>query len=159
MATAPAKPRILSLYAERAADLMVPNPVSLRADANIREALVLFTDRGISAAPVIDEAGRPIGVLSRGDLLIHDREAGVRESSEDMEAEILPEGFQVKNVERTTVADLMTPAVFTVSSSDTPERVIREMVSLRVHRLFVVDDVGTLIGVISTMDILRRMTA
>ena len=33
--------------------------------------MTLFTDKGIHAAPVIDEAGRPIGVLSRSDLLIH----------------------------------------------------------------------------------------
>src|SRR5882672_8324363 len=64
----------LKLHAQTAADLMVPNPISLRADANIREALALLTDKGFSAAPVIDEAGRPIGVLSRGDLLVHDRE-------------------------------------------------------------------------------------
>ena len=68
-----AAPR-LRLYAETAADLMVVNPISLRADANVREALVLLTDKGFSAAPVIDEAGRPVGVLSRGDLLVHDRE-------------------------------------------------------------------------------------
>src|SRR5438132_12038583 len=66
--------RPLRLHAETAANLMVPNPISLRGDANVREALVLLTDKGFSAAPVIDEAGRPVGVLSRGDLLVHDRE-------------------------------------------------------------------------------------
>lgn len=159
MAAALAKARTLTLHAETAADLMVPNPVSLRADANIREALVLFTDRGISAAPVIDDAGRPIGVLSRGDLLIHDREAGAREFASANEAEEIPDGFHVENVERTPVSDLMTPAVFSVMAHDTPERVLREMLSLRVHRLFVVDEAGTLIGVITTMDILRRLRA
>lgn len=157
--TATANARILTLHAETASDLMVPNPVSLRADAGIREALVLFTDRGISAAPVIDDAGRPIGVLSRSDLLIHDREAGARAFDEGEEAETLPDGFQVENVDRTKVADLMTPAVFTVKAYDPPEKVIREMVSLRVHRLFVIDEVGTLIGVVSTMDLLRRLTS
>jgi CBS domain-containing protein len=159
MAIATANARILMLHADRAADLMVPNPVSLRADANIREALVLFTDRGISAAPVIDDGGRPIGVLSRSDLLIHDREAGVRAFGDEEEDRPMPDGFHVENVDRTLVADLMTPAVFKVHADDPPERVIREMVSLRVHRLFVVDEVGTLIGVISTMDLLRRLSA
>ncbi|MFO0863867.1 MAG: CBS domain-containing protein [Gemmataceae bacterium] len=157
MATATANARMLTLHANRAADLMVPNPVSLRADANIREALVLFTDRGISAAPVIDDGGRPIGVLSRSDLLVHDREAGFRAFGDEGEDRPMPEGFHVENVDRTLVSDLMTPAVFTVQANDPPERVIREMVSLRVHRLFVVDEVGTLIGVVSTMDLLRRL--
>ncbi len=38
------------------------------------EAVLLLTDRGFSAAPVIDDAGRPVGVVSRTDLLVHDRE-------------------------------------------------------------------------------------
>src|SRR6478609_2602246 len=61
-----------------AADLMADSPVSLRASAGIREALALFTDKNFSAAPVIDEAGHPVGVLSRSDLLVHEREHAVK---------------------------------------------------------------------------------
>src|SRR5262245_19873543 len=57
----------------RARDMMSANPVSIHRDAGIREALELLTDRGFGAAPVIDEAGRPIGVVSRTDILIHER--------------------------------------------------------------------------------------
>src|SRR5438128_1821807 len=64
----------LTLCAGNAAELMTPNPVSIRANATVREALALLLDHGYSAAPVIDDAGRPLGVLSRSDLLIHDRE-------------------------------------------------------------------------------------
>src|SRR5690349_10530953 len=68
----------LTLWAETAADLMMPNPMSLRAEATVREAVAALTDRGFSAAPVIDEAGRPVGVLSRADVLVHDREKGAK---------------------------------------------------------------------------------
>jgi CBS domain-containing protein len=54
---------------------MTPNPVSIREGATVREAVELLTGRGISGGPVIDEAGRPVGVLSRADILVHDREA------------------------------------------------------------------------------------
>ena len=64
----------LTLHAETAADLMVANPISLRAEAGVAEATALFTEKGIAAAPVIDEAGHPIEVVSRSDLLIHQRE-------------------------------------------------------------------------------------
>ena len=40
----------LSLHADTAADLMVSNPVSLRDDASLHEALVLFSKRRFSAA-------------------------------------------------------------------------------------------------------------
>src|SRR5712691_7549113 len=64
----------LRLAADTAADLMMPNPVSLRDNASLRDALVLLTTKGLSAAPVTDDAGHPIGVLSHSDLLIHQRE-------------------------------------------------------------------------------------
>jgi CBS domain-containing protein len=66
-------PRLI-LCAETAADLMVPNPVSIRAGATVKEAAAFLTDKGFSAAPVIDEAGRPVGVLSQSDIVVHDRE-------------------------------------------------------------------------------------
>src|SRR6202011_2496057 len=64
----------LTLDAVTAADLMSDNPVSIRAEASVMEAVAMLTDRGFSAAPVIDEAGRPVGVLSRADLVTHTRE-------------------------------------------------------------------------------------
>jgi CBS domain-containing protein len=61
-ATIPAPPALV-LAARTAEELMVPNPISLRDDATVPEAVALMTDRGFSAAPVIDEAGHPVGVL------------------------------------------------------------------------------------------------
>lgn len=49
----------LVLTAATAADLMTPNPVSVRDSATIKEAIAMLTDHGFSAAPVIDDAGRP----------------------------------------------------------------------------------------------------
>src|SRR5262245_45799710 len=66
-------PRLV-LRGDTAAELMTPNPVSLAAAASVKEAAAFLTDHHFSAAPVIDNAGRPIGVLSRSDIVIHDRE-------------------------------------------------------------------------------------
>ena len=64
----------LVLQAQTAADLMTPNPVSIRDTATLADAVALLTDKGFSGAPVIDEAGHPIGVVSRADIVAHDRE-------------------------------------------------------------------------------------
>jgi CBS domain-containing protein len=156
---------LFRLEAATAADLMADSPVSLRASAGVREALALFTDKSFSAAPVIDEAGHPVGVLSRSDLLVHEREHGLKVGhspayfyeQEARHGRSIPEGFEIEDVDDCTVGDLMTPAVFSVPPGTTIDKVIAEMVALHVHRLFVVDNSGTLIGVISTMDILRRL--
>jgi len=155
----------LTLRAETASDLMTRNPVSVRENATLREAIGLLIDRGYSAAPVIDEAGRPVGVLSRTDILVHDREHVEhlatmpeyynREELTTDENESLAEGFQVERVDPTRVRDVMTPAVFSVGPETPAVRVVGDMLSLKVHRLFVVDANGVLVGVISALDVLR----
>ena len=159
----------LGLRAETAADLMTPNPISVEADAFVGEAIALLIDRGISAAPVIDETGRPIGVLSRSDVLVHDRERAGHEGTiadyyhraelTTRSGESLPAGFEIENVDRTPVRDLMTPAVFAVAPESSAAEVVSEMLSLKVHRLFVVDSSGVLVGVISALDVLRHLKA
>src|ERR1044071_2159988 len=71
-------PPAMFLDAMTAEDLMTPNPISIHAGASAQEAVAMLTDRGFSAAPVIDEAGRPVGVLSRTDLLVHELENAAR---------------------------------------------------------------------------------
>jgi CBS domain-containing protein len=160
--TAP-PPSRLSLAKATAEDLMSTNPVSLAGDASVQEAIALLTDRGFSAAPVIDEAGRPIGVLSRGDILIHEREQvrhaslGDHEDWEETPRGTRHEGFSVEVVDPTSVRDVMTPVVFTVDLRTPAAKVVEQMLALRVHRLFVVDEDLALVGVVSTLDVLRHL--
>jgi CBS domain-containing protein len=136
---------------------MSPNPISISAEATVDEATALLTDRGFGAAPVIDQAGRPVGVVSRADILIHERERLHRlRPITDVHG---AHGYAVTEADPTTVGDIMTPGVFSVNPEAPAERVVRTMLDLRVHRLFVVDRVGSLIGVISSLDVLRNLHA
>src|SRR5258708_8722018 len=67
-------PPPLAMGARTARELMTPNPLSLRDTTPIQDAVAFLIDKGISGAPVIDEAGRPVGVLSQTDILIHNWE-------------------------------------------------------------------------------------
>jgi CBS domain-containing protein len=148
----------LTLHADTASDLMVPNPISIRAEASVAEAMLVFTKKGITAAPVIDDSGRPIGVISRSDLLVHQCEhekqrCGAYFHSSSFESvDATPKLSTAMNV-----AYLMTPAVFAVSEDTPVHRVINDMIGLQVHRLFVVDEDGTLVGIITTMDVLKQL--
>jgi predicted transcriptional regulator len=149
------------LPAHTAAELMTPNPLSLREDATLKEAIAFLVDRNISGAPVIDEAGRPVGVLSQSDVLVHDREEVTHLCPEIEYGSPLPREwwneFQVEKVDTTPVRDLMTPCVFCVSMDTPASGVIEQMRELNVHRLFVVDELGVLVGVVTAMDIVRRL--
>jgi CBS domain-containing protein len=140
----------LTLTAHTAAELMASDPVSLCANATIADAVYLFNQKGITAAPIIDEAGHPIGVLSRSDLFIHQQEAATQTAT-------LASQDTARSSGDVTVADLMTPTVFAVTPDTPARRVVAEMLALHVHRLFVVDKTGMLVGVISAMDVLRGL--
>jgi CBS domain-containing protein len=135
------------LRATNAAELMTPNPVSIRDTATVAEAIALFSSKRFHAAPVIDDAGRPVGVLSGSDILIHERERA-RFTSADAATSA-----------QTLVRDIMTPVVFSLSPEASPRRVIEDMAALNVHHLYIVDRAGVLIGVISALDIIRRLAA
>jgi CBS domain-containing protein len=139
---------------------MTPNPVSIRDNATVEEAVAFLVDTGYSAAPVIDDAGRPVGVLSRTDIVVHDRErlalpaSGPYYFEGEAQQAREPRGAQAGPLR---VADLMTPAIFSVPPETTLSRVAEQMVALNVHRLFVVDSNGVLVGVISALDLLANL--
>lgn len=134
-APVPAPPRP-TLWADTAADLMTDNPVSVRRDATVREALATMLDRRVSAAPVIDDAGRAVGVVSFTDVLVHQRAAPAADPPVD---------------------EVMTPGVFAVRPDRPADEVIAQLLRLKVHRLFVEDDQGAIVGVVTATDVLRRL--
>jgi len=156
----------MTLRAETAADLMTPSPVSIRDIATVREAVMFLTDRRISAAPVINDAGRPVGVISEADILRYDREhiehlvtvpdyylkgELTLHSGERLDA------FEVETADTDLVRDIMTPIIFAVRPETAAFEVVQELVRRRIHRLFVTDRDDSLVGVITTLDLLRRI--
>jgi len=106
---------------------------------SFEEALALFIERNVTAAPVTGEQGVPVGVLSVTDLLIHIRAS---DSSQVVPA---------------TVETMMTPTIFTVPAKMPAADVVRDMLRSHVHHLFVEDSAGKITGVISTCDVLRHL--
>ena len=60
-------------------------------------------------------------------------------------------------MDQTGVKEIMTPVVFSVAPDTPVRRVVEEMLALKVHRLFVVDGGGVLVGVVSATDILKHL--
>jgi CBS domain-containing protein len=150
-------------------ELMTDNPLSIPSDATALEAVQLLTARRFSAAPVINEAGHPVGVVSRSDLLkgllvLKDIDRSLEDDwfqcgnmiSDDTSVSVKNWNPQLDVV---TVSEIMTPLVIGLAPDDSIERAVELMLTEQVHRLFVMDDDGVLIGVISTFDILRNLKA
>lgn len=127
-------------FATRAEEVMTPNPLSIGELATLREAALFLTSKDISAAPVINEAGRPVGVISLADIVRCVHRSEVSDTR-------LP----------LTVREVMTPVVYFVRPDTLVANVVEDLLDCAVHRLFVVDDDEVLIGVISTLDLLKHL--
>jgi CBS domain-containing protein len=154
----------LVLLAKTAEDLMTVNPVSVREDATIPEAIAFLTAAGFSAAPVINEAGQPVGVVSKTDLLRQAIDAALEpaaiQAGHDGAALMCDpqQGQHGPFCQRAvTVGEIMTPAIVAVPRSATLAQVAAKMTARRVHRVFVLDKTGALVGVVSSLDILRAL--
>jgi CBS domain-containing protein len=86
---------------------------------------------GITAAPVVDDDGRPVGVVSLRDL--------------------------VTKTGGPTVADRMSNAVATVRATDPITHAARIIAETRYHHLPVVDAGGRVVGFVSALDLLSGM--
>lgn len=129
----------LTLHAGTAADLMTPAPVSLVDTASVAEASAFLTERGFGAAPVINAGGHPVGVVTKTDLVNHARHRGTTPA------------------DPTPVTAVMTPAVLTVRVETPARSVVEQLLEVGVHHLFVTDPSGVVVGVVSPIDVLRRL--
>ncbi|MBV9579804.1 MAG: CBS domain-containing protein, partial [Chloroflexi bacterium] len=51
-----------------AADIMTPDPLTLRPETSVHEAAEMLSEHRISGAPVVGENGQIVGVISEYDL-------------------------------------------------------------------------------------------
>jgi CBS domain-containing membrane protein len=151
--------RRLVLGAETALDLMEPGALTLPAAMPVREAARILSERGLSAAPVVDDGGRLIGVLSRADLVRH--ASAAEESADRTAVPSPPPGTEARDRQEQwptcRVGDLMTPVVLSLREKTPASAVADALLCLDVHQLFVTDEAGDLIGVISAKDIVRHL--
>lgn len=119
-------------------EIMTRNVLTVAAGADLKDAAWGLTLKGFSGAPVKDESGNVIGVLSKSDLIHPDKV----DSSPDRHG---------------TVRDNMTPLLLTARTGDPLKSAVRRMVDLSIHRLVVVDDRGELVGILTPMDVLRAL--
>jgi CBS domain-containing protein len=127
----------------RVADMMQTEVQTVLVDTPVNDAFVTLADSRISALPVVDGAGRLLGVISRSDIL-----ASKEEAEEDSQALL----------QDTPVQDLMTAPALTIAPSASVREAAKRMLAAGVHRLIVTDG-EHVIGVISTTDIVSAVAA
>lgn len=143
----------------RVADTMTTQVISVSANAMMSEAADLFLEKQITGAPVIDEQGRCVGVITATDF-VHCK-AEELESGEKIGHYLCsshPSGlYSIDEVRHDMVRQHMTPAVQTVDESALLVTAARCMCSQHVHRLIVVDERSAPVGVLTSLDLIKAL--
>ena len=149
-----------------AADIINPDVLSVQDHLTVAELAAFLVDQEISGAPVRNELGKLIGVVSVTDIVRsassdgeryapdHDPGFYVRGWEDRVEVEEL-ESFHFDD-ESLLVRDIMTPSVFAVEASTPVREVARSMMDSHLHRMLVVRD-EEVVGIVSTSDMLQMV--
>jgi CBS domain-containing protein len=112
-----------------AADIMTPDPLTFRPELSVHEAAQILFEHRISGAPVVDDQGRIVGIVSEYDLIARPG---------------------------ATVREVMTRDVVMVPSDATLDRVRAILVMQRLKRVPVTSE-SRLVGLISRADMVREL--
>jgi CBS domain-containing protein len=129
-------------------DVMTTEVVAVRSETTFKEMAAALRRYRVSALPVVDDAGRMLGVVSEADLLAKEALADPGPVAE------LVHRKDLRKAEGLTADDLMTREAVTASPDDPIEQAARMMHFMRVKRLPVVDCGGQLVGFVSRADVL-----
>lgn len=145
----------------RAREIMNLGVVSVPPEMPAREIAKLLVAEGISAVPVVDDQGAPVGVVSEGDLIGRDESA--REARRDWWLDIVAEGEALNtdflaNLRHNELLarDIMSAPVVTVEEDTDTREIARLLQSYRIKRVPVLRH-GRIVGIVSRADLLRAM--
>ncbi len=146
-----------------ARDLMTTRVVTVGPETPAREIARILAENRISAVPVVDGAGAPIGMVSEGDLVARDE--ADRVMRRDWWLTLLAEGEAMAGelmavlapMDR-TARDLMSAPIITIGESTDVADIARLLSTYRIKRVPVVED-GRIVGIVSRADLVRAMAA
>ncbi len=142
--------------------VMTRDVLTFAPDDRVDQAMVSLVERGIDGAPVVDDTGTVVGVLSTGDLIVQESRLHFPTVISILGATIeLPTAKRqfeddLRKTLGATVADVMNPDPVTIGADDTIEEAATLLHDHDISRLPVVDDSG-LVGIVARVDILRAL--
>lgn len=143
------EPELARLAGIQVRELMTTPAVTIRADALVHEAVPKMAERSLRTLPVVDAAGKLLGVISRLDILLAaghwSRSANQWNRLDEVGTELSVVGEAVVGRERRVLpgAPLL----------EVGESIARS----GIRRVAVVDESGRLLGVVAGMDLIRAL--
>jgi CBS domain-containing protein len=145
-------------------EYMDDDPLTVRPDTKAEDVAKLLGEHELHGVPVVNEAGRPVGIVTENDLVLADEEGDLHiphyvELFGGLVFLESARGFErrLKKAMATTAADLMTSDPTTIGPDEDVHAAGKVISSSGHNRLPVVEH-GRLVGVITRADVLRALT-
>ena len=145
----------------KAKDIMTRHVITVGAEMPVNEVAKLLLDRNISAVPVVDDAGKVIGIVSEGDLVFR-HEIGTDQPKHSWWLRLINDNAAMANEYLKThgkvAGDVMTKDIVSVTEETPVSDIARLMERHHIKRVPVVAD-EKLVGIVSRANIVRRIAS
>lgn len=120
-------------------DMAVHKVAVITPEKGIRESARQMRVEHVGSLVVVDQDGKPIGMLTDRDITIEGVARGV-------------------DVDQTTVRDLMTAPVVTATESEGMVTALARMREFGIRRLPIIDSEGKLVGVVTNSNLIKELS-
>jgi predicted transcriptional regulator len=144
-----------------AQDIMTREVITVNENTGVRELAALLLTNNISGAPVVDDAGTVVGVVTESDLIFQNKRVHLPTAFALLDAFVFLERpdrteQELKKIAGAKVGDICSRKLISVGPGTELEELATLMTEKQVHTLPVMQD-GQLVGVIGKSDILRTI--
>lgn len=137
-------------------DVMTATPRTVTAQTSGSEVVGLLLSADFNGVPVVDDAGRPIGIITQGDLIARGGMPVRLGILGAMHAENLDTVLQ--QLEAAKAGEIMTRPVVSITEDQPLQAAVDLMLSRTLKRLPVRDASGRLTGMLARWDVFRTIT-
>lgn len=143
--------------------IMTTDVVTFRREDRVPDAVRVLVERGIDGAPVVDDDGRPVGMLSASDVMMQNTQihlptiVALFGVTVELPGSAARFEHDVTRALASTVGELMHDQALSIGPDATVNEAATALHEADVSRLPVVDDAGRIIGIVARGDILRYL--
>lgn len=145
----------------KAKDIMTREVITVKPNTTIEELAHIFIEKKISGAPVVDDNGDLIGIVTENDLISQNKRLHIPTVVRLFDAFIMLESpskieKEIRKMAAVTVDDICTKDVITATEDMLVEDIATIMSEKKVHLIPVVDG-RKVCGIIGKMDLIKGM--
>jgi len=133
--------------------LMTPEPIAIGAETPLRDVVAILSERRISGLPVIGDRLEVLGVVSEADVVA--KEQGPEPERRRLSGWLRADRTRARKLAARTAGEAMSAPAITIEANRSVAEAAQLLASHGIKRLPVVDEEGTLVGIVTRADLVR----